>query len=285
MSDTTPDPSAWILETDEDSFDKDVFERSKQTLVVVDFWAAWCQPCRMLAPVLEKIANDYEGKFLLVKAETDRVPKAAGEFGVSSIPVVYGVVGGDVVDFFQGALPDQQIREWIDRLLGASRLIHARQTEEEKPAEAEAVYREILAESPNQIEIQVDLARVLVVQERFDESRELIDELERMGLLDAEAEKVKATLDLRSWGGTDLDTVRADAEAKPDDLPLQLSLAEALAANEQFQEAMEVCLSIVTRDKQGVGQQARDVMVDIFRVVPDEELVRTYRKKLSTTLY
>ena len=86
-------------------------------LVVVDFWATWCQPCRMLGPILEKLAQEYAGKFLLVKADTDKLQNIAAGFGVQSIPAVYALRDGQLLDSFVGLLPEGQIRQWIDRLL------------------------------------------------------------------------------------------------------------------------------------------------------------------------
>src|SRR6188508_2780615 len=97
--------SPWILDATDENFEREVFERSRELPIVVDFWAAWCGPCRLLAPVLEKLAVEFDGKFLLVKANTDEVPRWANEFNVSSIPAVFAVKGGQVVHFFEGVQP------------------------------------------------------------------------------------------------------------------------------------------------------------------------------------
>ena len=111
------DDSPWIIEADDATFQSDVAERSRELPVVVDFWAEWCQPCRMLSPILEKLAREFDGKFLLAKIETEKAPKIATAFGVQSIPAVYGLRDGQLVDFFAGLLPEVQIRSWIERLL------------------------------------------------------------------------------------------------------------------------------------------------------------------------
>ena len=275
----------FIVETTEESFEADVFERSKHVPVVVDFWAAWCGPCRMLAPLLEQMAAQYEGKFILVKADTDQVPRAAGEFNVQSIPAVYAVVDGDVVDFFQGVLPEEQLRQWIEAVLSHGAASEARQLEASDPAAAEEKYRELLESSPNDALLSIGLGRVLLAQDRAEETRQLIQELEKRGFLEPEAEQLKASLELRGKKSLDLDQLQTDAASNPDDLNLQLQLAEALGANGQYQQALDVGLQLVQRDKKGFGDQARQVMVDIFRVADDEELVRQYRRKLSAALY
>lgn len=285
MSESVSPEHPYVIETDQESFEADVFERSKTVPVVVDFWATWCAPCRMLGPILERLADEYAGGFVLVKAETDRVPQAANEFSVQSIPAVYGVVNGDVVDFFQGVLPEDQLTGWLDQLLLYSKVSQTEQLEQSDPQAAEAQYREIATADSNNFPAQIGLARVLVLLERSDEAREIIETLENRGFLEPEAEKVKATLELQSFDGIDLKEVRAAVKENPDDLDQQLRLAEALAANQDYTEAMDVCLSIVQRDKTGAGEKAREVMVDIFRVLSDEDLVREYRRKLSTLLY
>ncbi len=285
MTDIADPKSPWIVETDEANFERDVFERSKQTPVVVDFWATWCAPCRMLGPVLEQITNEYAGKFILVKADTDQVPRAAGEFNVQGIPAVYAVCGGEVVDFFSGALPPAQVRQWLDRVLIAADVSAAQQLEATDPRAAETKYRAAIEQAPNNFTASIGLARVLVATARTDEAREILDRLASRGFLEPEAEAVKAALQLKQFGDIDLDAARSRAEAHPGDLEAQLKLAEALAARGEFVASMDVCLKIVEQDKAGVGVRARQMMVDLLRVVPDEELVRDYRRKLSLLLY
>ena len=103
--------SEWVVSTTDATFVQDVVERSHLLPVVVDFWAEWCQPCRALTPALEKLAEENQGRFLLVKANTEETPAAAGQFGVQSIPSVFGLRDGDVVDGFMGALPEAEIRQ------------------------------------------------------------------------------------------------------------------------------------------------------------------------------
>jgi putative thioredoxin len=175
MVDQQKPDSPWIIETTAETFDQDVFEKSHETLIVVDFWAEWCGPCRQLSPVLEGLARELEGKFILVKANTEEVPEAAGKFQVTGIPAVYAVMDGEVVDAFQGALPEEQIRGWLDSLATASTLAEAQRLEELSPEGAEAKYRTVAEQLPNESLPKIGLARTLLAQERFDECQELID--------------------------------------------------------------------------------------------------------------
>ncbi len=276
----------WILDTTAERFELDVVERSKVTPVVVDFWAAWCQPCRLLAPLLEKLATEFGGRFVLVRANTEELPQVAAQFQVQSIPTVFALVDGQVVDFFQGVLSEKQLRTWLDRVLLAGTLVDARAQEETAPVEAERLYRQVMEQSPDNVQAKIGLARVLLSRGRVDESRALIEELEKRGFLEPDAEKVKASIKLQALGTGNVAELRAVAAANPGDLEAQLQLAEALAGQQEFQESLELCLKLVERDKAGVGEKARQVMIGVFQVLPnDSELTRTYRRRLSSLLF
>jgi len=274
------------VDTTAERFELDVIERSKVTPVVVDFWAAWCQPCRLLAPLLERLATELGGRFVLVRANTDELPQIAAQFQVQSIPAVFALVDGQVVDFFQGVLSESQLRTWLDRVLLAGTLVDAQAQESTRPSESERLYRQVLEQTPGHAQAKTGLARVLLDQGRSAESQALIEELEKRGFLEPEAEKVKAAITLASLGTADVAALRAAAAADPADLTAQLRLAEALAGQHAFEEALELCLQLVAQDKEGVGEQARQVMVGVFHVLPaDSELTRSYRRRLSTLLF
>lgn len=275
-----------VVETSEASFVRDVFQRSRETPVIVDFWAKWCAPCRALGPIMERLAEEYAGRFVLVKAETEAVPQAATEFGVSGIPAVYAVVDDNVVDFFQGALPESAIRDWLERVLFIATADETRRLESTDPAKAEAAYRELTEEHPNDSALAIGLARVLLAQGKTGEARERLELLERRGFLEPEAERIKAELEIESLPRIDIESAREAVEAAPEDLAKQLAFAEALIGHGELEEALATCLSIVERDSGQWREEARQLMVDVFRVAADqEEMVNTYRRKLSTALY
>jgi len=283
--------SPWIVDTTDATFEADVIERSRDAPVVVDFWAEWCQPCRMLSPLLEKLAREMDGKFVLVKANTEQAPQAATEFAVQAIPTVFGVRDGQPVDFFTGLLPEPALREWLDRLLPSEAQVAVqagRLQLESDPQAAEAKFREALKLDENEPAAKIALADALARQQRLTEAAELIADLQQRGFLEPEAERVKAALELQKEGqqAGDVDELRSAVAANPADLNARLKLAEALAARQDYEEALQISLELVEQDRKAVGKSARQIMLDIFQVLPEgSELTTEYRRRLSTALY
>lgn len=284
-------PSPWIVEGSEENFEAEVLKRSQEVPVIIDFWATWCGPCQELGPVLELLAREYDGKFVLVKVDVDQHPELAGAFGVQSIPHVFAVRNGQAVDQFMGALPEDQIRAWLDRFQPSpaeALLAEARRLEQSQPIEAEAKYREVLEWNPGDDSIKISLARLLVAQHRDADSRAIIQQLETRGFLEPEAEHVKAELDLRAAAaeGGGVVACRSAVAAAPDDLALKLKLADALAVAQQYPEALDLCLTVVQQGTEALREEAKSTMLNIFQLLgPQADLTNNYRRKLSTALY
>jgi putative thioredoxin len=287
MSEVSP----YIVETTDATFETDVLERSRAVPVVVDFWAEWCGPCRLLKPVLEKLAHEHAGAFVLVKANTDQAQRLAAEFGVRSIPAVFGVRDGQVVDSFVGALPEPAVRAWVERLLPTPAEIAvtaAHALEATDPEAAAEAYRKALQLAGDHAPAQIGLARTLLQLGRDDEARSLIAELDRRGFLEPEAEKVKAELELRraarQSGG--VDAAQAALAADPGNADLKLKLADALAVARRFDEALALCLELVEQGAKDSAEAARKSMLNIFQLLPDDsELVADYRRRLAAALF
>ncbi len=276
-----------------DNFEQVVVEASRERLVVVDFWAEWCAPCRALGPTLEKVAQDLAGKVTLVKIDTEAEPELAQAFAVRSIPAVFGVREGRVVDGFVGALSELQIRDWLKPMLPtkAQELVNEAQgLETSQPEEAEARYRKALELEGTLVPAKIGLARALMQQGKVEDARVIVTALEGRGFLAPEAEAVKAEIAIHdqaaSPGG--VPSARAALAKAADDPALRLQLAEALAASGRagYQEALDLALALVEEHRKDVTEQARQVMVNVFQLLPaDSELANEYRRKLFAALY
>jgi putative thioredoxin len=283
--------SPWIIDTTTARFEADVIQASSERPIIVDFWAPWCQPCRQLGPILEKLANEYKGRFTLAKVNVDENQEVAAAFGVQSIPYVAAVRDGRLAAEFVGVYPEEKLREWLAPLLPskAEELLKKGRALESSDAKAAlAAYREA-AELDSKLDAaRVALARMLLKLNQDDECRKIIAELESRGYLEPEAEKVKSQLELRAAAAEagPLDEARKAATAAPHDLSLQLKLADALAVANRHEEALQICLSIVQQDKSALGGEAKNTMLRIFDTLgAGSDLVGIYRRKLATALY
>ena len=283
--------SPWIHETTAESFEQDVMVRSQQAPVVVDFWAPWCDPCRQLAPLLEKLVTEAAGRWHLVKVNIEDCQDLAQAFQVESIPLLVSFLGGQPVDSVPGVPTEEQLREWLSRFVPSEvsvLMADGEKLESEDPAAAAAKYREALVLEPDNAALKIHLARAAITLGDNAGAASLIADLEQRGFLEPDAQSLKDQLDITASASESggVGQVREACEESPDDLELQLKLAEALAAEREFEEAFEICLDIVARDRDGVGQRARDALVVCFGMpTANPELVSQARRKLATLLY
>lgn len=283
--------SPWIVDVTTEQFETLVIARSMEMPVIVDFWGPSCQPCLQLGPIIEKLVNEAGGAVILAKVNIEQEEQLAGMLGVQSIPLVVAFHEGQVIDQFAGAVPEEQVREFIGRLVPskADQLIReALELEESDQVTAEAKLRESL-ELESRDATKIILSRVILAQSRDAEAAEIIAELEVRGFLEPDAERIKAELDIRAHaeesGG--LVEARATAEANPDDLSAQVGLGDALAVDGNHREACEILLAVVMKDRSGdAGAAAKDQMVKLFEVLGSgNAIVTEFRRKLATALY
>ena len=279
------------FETGTEAFERDVLQASQKVPVLVDFWAPWCAPCRALKPVLEKLAAEYQGRFLLAKVNSDEHPQLAAQFGVRGIPNVKAFVDGKLADEFTGALPESGVRAFIDRLIPTPgeklrRTARALLTQGDFD-EAERHLRSALELEPANHAIRLDLVELLLAKNSHAEADAIfapIPERER----DERADRLYSVLEL--WKkGQKLPTV-AELEAKlaaaPGDLAARLALGERLMADGRFEPALAALLEVVRKDRGALRTSARKLMVEVFKLAEDQaELVTTYRKLLAGALY
>lgn len=280
----------WTIEAGEENFETEVLERSHEVPVVVDFWAPWCGPCRVLGPVLEKLADEYSGKFVLAKVNVDESPSLAGAFGIQGIPAVKLIKDGEIAGEFTGALPEPAVREMLSRYLPSEfdeQADEAADLEEQgKTAEAQAIYQSILDAEPNHAKSLLGLGRVLMNAGDRDGALETLERISPAAEERKAADRLIARLQLQGDQSADEATLREKLAAEPDSLEARFDLAQVLAAKEKFEEALNEFLKIVKSDRGFRDDGARKAMVQIFDVLsPGDPLIDKYRSELAKILF
>ncbi len=253
-----------IIDVTEATFQSEVLERSLRTPVVIDFWAEWCGPCKQLSPILEKLAIEGDGAWVLARVDVDANPRLAQMFRVQGIPMVFAVVGGQPVDAFSGVVPEAQLRPWIDAVLKAGGV------EVETPADprltaaddalmsgdldaAEQAYKKVLGESPADVAAESGLAQV--------------------GLM-------------RRVQGQNPAAVLAAANAAPDDISAQTLAADVEMLSGQAESAYRRLVDLVRRTSGAEREAARQHLLSLFTVAgPDDPAVATARRQLASALF
>lgn len=283
--------SPWIISVTEANFEKDILERSRSVPVVVDFWAPWCAPCRALGPVLEKLADEHQGQFILAKINTDEAQQLAAAFQIDGIPAVMAIRNGQLVDRFTGVVPESQLRVFIQRILPSEAEQLAGQAaahESDDPKAAEAAYHAALEKDPRDPRALLGLARLALA--RGDEAA-ATDFLGRTDFLDefeAEATGLRGTLELRDMARAfgDETAARRKLDADPKNARLRYELGIVLAAAGKYREALETLLSAGEVDAKLAASAVREAMVKIFHILGvRSELSDEFRAKLSRMLY
>lgn len=281
--------SEFAFDVSIENFEAQVLIPADTVPVVVDFWAPWCQPCQTLKPMLEKLAEEYQGRFLLAKVNADTNPELSQYFGVRSIPTVVMLVGGQPQDGFTGALPESELRAFIDRFVAPP----AADLRAEAAALAATgdwngalqILIQATQENPNDEGARLDAVEALLELERKEEAEQLLG-LEYTAEADR-AQSLKARLALAA-NAVDTAPLQAKVDANPDDHAARLELAKALAGNGQYEAAMEAALEVVRRDRFFDSGAGRRVLLEFFEALGGNEhyddLVRKYRRALSATL-
>jgi len=280
-------------------FDEKVLAASQQVPVIVDFWAPWCQPCRVLKPLLEKLAAEYGGKFILAKVNSDENQELSSRYGVRGIPAVKAFVGGQLTDEFTGALPEPQVREFLERLIpspaepkrqAAMALAAQGDLDGARQAMADAINLDPKNDNAylDFIELSLDLNTAATV----DEARELMGIVadrarDRNRVASLQARLQLATVAM-TGGGADTADLRKRLEAQPDDHEARLQLANALALQQDYRGALENLLDLVRRDRKWHEEAGRKGMLNLFTLLGAQSqfdaLVREFRVALSRTL-
>jgi putative thioredoxin len=271
--------SAFVFDVTEETFNTEVAARSRTTPVIVDLWADWCGPCKQLSPVLEKLANEAAGAWVLAKIDVDANPRLAQAFQAQSIPMVVAIIGGQMVDAFLGAMPEAQVRQWLTQVLAVADQLgvqSADATGAADPGEAAD------AMPPAYTEAQAAMERG-----DMDAAASVLEK----ALAETPADPV-----LKSWlaqvnlikrvQAYDQGAVRRDAAARPGDVDAQVKVADIEMATGRTEEAFDRLLGAVRRTSGGERDKARRHLLDLFEIFPpDDPQVKKARTQLTALLF
>ena len=288
-----------IIDSDIASFNKDVIEASKKTPVLVDFWADWCAPCKQLTPILESAVKSYKGEIKLVKIDTEKNQELSQQLQIQSLPTVYAFYEGKPIDGFSGAMPENEIKEFINKVISATG--GNKQAELQKLIEdAEKLYKDknfegaldafsnLLSAEANNALIISGYGKCLVKLDRTDEVAELLESLEESILNDKNITSLialnKLAKDNKSAGSPE--EFLSDVNANPNNHELRFKLAEAFLADEKKEEAIEQLLYIVKKDRKWEEDKARKKIIELIEAFgEDDPLTPSTRLKLSSILF
>lgn len=285
-----------VKDTTTAGFMKDVIEASKQAIVLVDFWAEWCGPCKQLTPIIEKVVRSYGGKVRLVKMNIDQHPSIPQQLRVQSIPTVYAFVDGRPVDAFQGAQPESQIKAFIDRLVSEDAgadldeaLKQAQQALDTNDLQAAAeIFAAVLQQDGQNPAALAGLATCYLKSGDIARAEQTIGLVPPDKANAAAVAQVKAAIDLKKMAGTAGDTseLAAKVQANPKDHQARIDLAKAYAASGKKTEALDQLLESIRIDRKWNEEAARKQLVQLFEAWgPKDAGTLEGRRRLSSILF
>jgi len=279
-----------VFDVDQQSFEADVLQASLTTPVLVDFWATWCEPCKTLGPMLEKLAAEYNGAFRLGRVDVDTQQELAGMFGIRSIPTVVLVKDGQVLDGFAGVLPESQLREFLSR--------HVQPLEAPaEPAEEEAVQetpeqainrlQQAIATGPDQPGLKLDLALALMHAGQIAAAEAELAALPANLATDARAVRLRSELDLAHAlkDAPALAELQQRVQADDSDWAARDQLGVRLLLEGDADAGLEQFLVILQKARDWNDGQAKKRLLAAFATLDDAELVGRYRRRMASLLF
>ena len=284
--------SPFIQNVSEENFNDIVIEASYRLPVLVDFWADWCQPCKTLMPLLMKLAEEYNGKFLLAKVNTEENKALAAQHGVRSLPTVRLYINGEVADEFMGALPEAQIRVFLEKQIPNEADLLAAQVEDYldqgELEQASALLEQAAGLDPDNTKIKIARAKLALAAGQPEQAREILDTLDILTQGEPEVSALLARLDLEAKPSDAPSTEELNNRLSADDNDSEARYLLALRDIEQqnYQSALEMLLALLQKDRKYGDDAARKTILEVFNLLGGEgELVAQYRSKLFNALH
>jgi len=281
----------YIVNIDESNAMRFLIEESNVRPVVVDFWADWCGPCKTLMPILEKLAQEYAGAFLLAKVNADEQQNIAAQFGVRSLPTVMVIQNGQPVDGFAGAQSEAQVRELLQKYLpspwAAALEEAARLMESGDQQSALALLRKAYDDSDQDLDIGLNLAHVLIQCNRFAEAETVLENI-RFVDRDARYEQLMAELTLKQEASKSPETeaLEAKLQADPDNLDLRVDLAVQYSVDGHHADALEQLMLVLKTNRDHNNGATKKRMLDIIASLgKGDPIAVDYQRKLFGLLY
>ena len=270
--------SAFVIEVTEETFNTEVVLRSKTTPVMVDLWAQWCGPCKQLSPVLEKLASEAGGAWVLAKVDVDANPQLAQAFQAQSIPMVAAIIGGQMVDAFFGALPEVQIRQWLAQVLAVAGQLGGQAAAPDGAERDEAV---------DDLPPALAAARDAMETGDLDAAARALEKALGDAPSDPLAKSWLAQVNLmRRVSSYDPMSVSREAAAQPQDIGAQLQVADFEMAGGDAEKAFDRVLAVVKRTSGADRNKARLHLLDLFEILPpDDDRVKKARSQLTFLLF
>ncbi|MBF0265489.1 MAG: tetratricopeptide repeat protein [Gammaproteobacteria bacterium] len=273
------------------SYEQQVIQASFQQLVVVDFWAPWCQPCQILVPLLTKLAQEYAGGFTLAKVNSDENQELTMQVGIRNLPTVFFYKDGQVVDQFSGAISESEIKEKLDRLvssplsealdaaLSALELGHSEQSLN--------ILKALNQEDPSNIQVLVAIANVYLQREELAECEEIVNALPNQSKNEEAVKSIVNQLNIakNAANAPALDELKQQIKANPENYELRLQLATKLTAHQNYIEALDQLFDVIQNTKGDDFDNAKKQMLSVFELLGGQgDIVRRYRQKLFSYL-
>ena len=287
MSATTADTH--VFDVREDNFEAEVLQASLTTPILVDFWATWCGPCKTLGPMLEKLAAEFNGGFRLAKVDVDKSQQLAAMFGIRSIPTVMLVKDGQILDGFQGALPEGQLREFLQRhvqpLDGAAK--DELEAAPESPEETINRIQQAIAAEPERAELKLDLALALMRAGNADAAETELSSLPANLATDARAVRLRSQLDLARAlkGAPSLAELQQRVQADAGDWAARDLLGVRLLLEGDAPAGLDQFLVTLEKARDWNDGQAKKRLLAAFTTLDDAELVGRYRRRMASLLF